>query len=255
MLVLDNVCVAAGRQPIIDRLSLQLNAAEMVGLIGPNGAGKSTLLHAIANLRAFSGRITWQKRPIRIAEIGFMPQQCHVKAQLSVLDTLLLGCHEKLGLRVQSELVERAINMLESFHISHLHRRPMNRLSGGQQQLVLLAQRLLRQPQLLLLDEATSALDIRHQMMVCERLQSYVQSSGALVIMAVHDLSLAAQFMQRVALLSQGRLAASGAFAEVLTEQSLRQVYGIEAEILRSSSGRIAVVPIAPVQRLCAEGA
>ena len=166
-----------------------------------------------------------------------------------MLETVLLGHHEKLGLRVGHKLLDAASAILDDFRIGHLHDRCMTRLSGGQQQLVLLAQRLLREPKLLLLDEATSALDIRHQMQVFDRLNAYVARTGALVVIAIHDLNLAARHTQTILLLNKGHVAGQGAFAEIVSPESLRAVYEIEAEIVTTPSQYTAVIPVCPCHR------
>ena len=157
-LELKSVTVTRGKAQILKDISGTLERGQIVGLIGPNGTGKSTLVNAIATIYPFGGTIHWEGRPVKLGEIGYMPQQAHVRASISVTETVLLGRHEGLGWRVGNALVDQAIAMLDEFGIGHLHNRSMHTLSGGQQQLVLLAQRLLREPKLLLLDEATSAL-------------------------------------------------------------------------------------------------
>lgn len=246
MLMLDNVRVRYGRHTILDGISTEVAAGRIVGLIGPNGTGKSTLIRALAGLLPSEGRIRWRDQPVRLNDIGFMPQNSQVRADLTVIETVLLGLHERLRWRVSAPVVEAAAQILDDFGIAHLHARTMSRLSGGQQQLVLLAQRLLRQPDLLLLDEATSALDIRHQMQVFEQLNAYVRRTGALVMIAIHDLNLAAQHTQHVLLLHRGKLAGHGPFAQVVCTESLRTVYGIETEILTSPGQRTAIVPVCP---------
>ena len=243
-LQLSHVSARRGRAEILKDVSATLPAGQIAGLIGPNGTGKSTLINAIATTLPHGGSIRFHGQPVRLGEVGFMPQHCQVRAGLSVLETVLLGRYERLGLRVAGGLIERALQVLDSFGIAHLHERAMTALSGGQQQLVLLAQRLIRQPRLLLLDEATSALDIRHQMQVFDRLHEYVQASGALVVIAIHDLNLAAQHAQPVLMLHGGHVAGCGPFDEVVTCESLRRVYGIEAEFARAPSGRTAIVPL-----------
>lgn len=245
-LELQRVAVRYGKTRILECVDARLEPGQIVGLIGPNGTGKSTLIKAIATLLPFEGRIRWQQEAIDIRRIGFMPQGCQVRAELSVLEAVLLGHHEQLGLRVKSDIIDRAITVLEDFGIGHLHDRSMSRLSGGQQQLVMLAQRLLREPKLLLLDEATSALDIRHQMQVFDRLNAYVRRTGALVIIAIHDLNLAAQHTRTVLLLNAGKVFGQGSFADVVSCDSLRAVYGIESEIITTDSRRTAVIPVCP---------
>ena len=245
-LELENVSVRYGSTPILHNVSASLAPGQIVGLIGPNGTGKSTLIRAIATVQRHGGRIRWQGQPVRLGEIGFMPQHCHVSAELSVLETVLLGKHEELGLRIGRHIVDSALAILRDLRIEHLRERSMTRLSGGQQQLVLLAQRLLRQPRLLLLDEATSALDIRHQMQVFEHLAAYVQRSGALVVIAIHDLNLAARHTQTILLLHKGCVAGLGAFADIVSQDSLRAVYGIESEIVTSPGQRKAIIPVCP---------
>lgn len=245
-LALQNVSVGYGNTRILEQVDARFDCGQIVGLIGPNGTGKSTLIKAIATLLPFTGSIRWHQAPVDIRRIGFMPQHCQVRAELSVLEAVLLGHHEHLGLRVGSERIDRAIRILDDFGIAHLHDRSMTRLSGGQQQLVLLAQRLLREPTLLLLDEATSALDIRHQMQVFERLTAYVQRTGALVVIAIHDLNLAARHAQTVLLLNHGRVFGQGRFDEVVSCDSLRRVYGIESEIITTARRHTAVIPVCP---------
>lgn len=243
-LKLEKVCVRRGKSKILTDISCTLLPGQIVGLIGPNGTGKSTLINAIAGLAPFTGHISWQDAAVDIGRVGFMPQHCQVRAELTVIETVLLGMHEKLGIRISSNLIDQAIRILEDFDIAHLHARSMQTLSGGQQQLAILAQRLIRQPDLLLLDEATSALDIRHQMQVFDRLRKYVDKTGALVVTAIHDLNLAARHSETIVLLNRGRIEAQGSFENVISESSLRDVYGIESEIIKTPFGRMAILPV-----------
>ena len=153
---------------------------------------------------------------------------------------------EQLGWRIADDTVSAASRILTFFGIGDLAARSMQTLSGGQQQLVLLAQRLLREPQLLLLDEATSALDVRHQMHVLKLLRDYVNRTGALVLIAVHDLNLAARHSETVMLLNGGQLVGHGAFDKVITPDILRFVYGIEAEFIPTRSGIPVILPLSP---------
>lgn len=245
-LELKNVSVRHRGGWLLQGISTLLDARGIVGLVGPNGAGKTTLLNAIATLLPFNGTICWNGEPVDIRRIGYLPQQCQVQADLSIIETLLLGAHEHLGWRVGDDSLASAIQTLAYFGMENLHARSMQTLSGGQQQLVLLAQRMLREPLLLLLDEATSALDIRHQMQVFQILRDYAERTGALVVIAVHDLNLAGRHCDRLLLLNGGRLANDGPFEEVVTLKMLSDIYGIDAEFLSSVTGKPVILPLRP---------
>lgn len=242
-LVLRDVNVLAARKPILSNVTVSLQAGQMVALIGPNGAGKSTLLGAISRLVPSTGRVLWNGQAVGVDDLGYMPQHCQVSADLTVLEVILLGRHEKLGWHVDQEIIEAGARILSHFGIADLAQRKVSTLSGGQQQLALLAQRLLREPQLLLLDEATSALDMRHQIRVLNILKDYVARTQALVLIAIHDLNVAARHCDSVMLLSNGKLRGQGRFADIVTAETLRTFYGIEAEFLTSPSGVTVIVP------------
>ena len=246
-LVLANVAVRRGRSAIVKDISARLSPGQLVGVIGPNGAGKSTLLAAIAGHLAYSGGIRWKGAAVNPAALGYMPQASRTRAALSVLETVLLGGHERLGWRVRDADLAPAEAVLATLGLGDLANRAINTLSGGQQQLVMLAQRLVRRPDLLILDEPTSALDLRHQMAVLEHLKGYLRDSGALVLIAIHDLNLAARYADSLLMLGEGRLVACGPCSNVLSAEVLRETYGIEVEMLRSADGQPIIVPLAAV--------
>ena len=108
-LQLSHVSARRGRAEILKDVSATLPAGQIAGLIGPNGTGKSTLINAIATTLPHGGSIRFHGQPVRLGEVGFMPQHCQVRAGLSVLETVLLGRYERLGLRVAGGLIERAL--------------------------------------------------------------------------------------------------------------------------------------------------
>ncbi|WP_413206527.1 ABC transporter ATP-binding protein [Rhodospirillum sp. A1_3_36] len=246
-LVLQDVAVQRGGRDILSDVSARIDAGRVVGVVGPNGAGKSTLLSAIAGFLPFRGRVTWEGRPLDPSLVGFMPQVSHVRASISVLEAVLLGRHAQLGWRVRRADIDRAERALEAFGLVPLASRAMNTLSGGQQQLVLLAQRLARDPRLLVLDEATSALDLRHQMVVMSHVRWFAQARGAVVIIAIHDLNLALRHADDVLLVGPGGAVSHGDPGRIMTLENLRQVYGIEADILIGPGDRPVIVPSALV--------
>ncbi len=229
---------------VLEGVTAALPAGMVTALVGPNGAGKSTLLAAVAALLPYRGEVMLDGRRPDRADIAYLPQSTEVRASLTVIEVALLGRLDRLTWRLRDDDLAAAAAALEVLGIAGLAQRRIDTLSGGQQQLALLAQRLVRRPRLLLLDEPTSALDLRRQIEVLELLAGYARTTGAVVVAAMHDLSLAARFAGQVLLLAEGRLIAAGAPGEVISPAAIRAAYGVEAEVLRSASGVPFVAPI-----------
>jgi iron complex transport system ATP-binding protein len=246
-LMVRQLSVKRGNTPIVHDVTLHLQPGMLASCIGPNGAGKSTLLGALAGTFTTQGKITWHGAALERQMVGHMPQQCRVEADLTVLQVLLLGRHERLGVRIKDTDLAAASDILQSLEIMPLAHRRMTSLSGGQQQLVLLGQRLIRQPKVLLLDEATSALDMAHQMRVMQLIRDYVRRHDALAIMAIHDLNLAARYSDEILLMHGGRLEAKGLFASAITPDCLERVYGMKAMVLPDIAGASVIVPLHPM--------
>jgi iron complex transport system ATP-binding protein len=239
---------------LIEAISLRVQPGEMLGLIGPNGAGKSSLLRLLGGLWKGSGEIVLEGRPLsaytaqEVAQhIAHVPQNTHLEFAFSVEEIVLMGRSPHLR-RFQIERPEdRAIarEAMRLMEIQPLSDRIASTLSGGERQRVFLARALAQSPRLLLLDEPIANLDVRHQLDVMEIVQGQAKA-GLGVIMALHDLSLAATYCDRIAVLDEGRLIREGKPAEVLTPDLLRQVFRVEAKVypdpfngaLRISLGR-----------------
>lgn len=239
---IDLPTLSRGQSVILDATRLSIPAGQMLGVIGPNGAGKSTLLSAIAGQAPEAVSLRRAGKPLTRHHIGHLPQNFTVRSTLTVLDAVLLGRREELGLRVPAAVLQAALDCLSDLGLSALAARPLNALSGGQQQRVLLAQRLFRRPQLLLLDEPTSALDLHHQLEVLTTLRDHARSTGVPVICALHDLTLAARFCDRLIVLAAGRIVADAPPAEVLSSDCIAQHWAIAPEILTCRTGRPVLV-------------
>lgn len=232
-----------GAKRLLGAIRFEAEAGQIWGVIGPNGAGKSTLLRCLAGVGHPAAALLWHGKALPAARIGYLPQAFHISTGLSVLECVLLGRRETLGWRVAQRSLAAAGAMLDRLHLGHLAHRSMDSLSGGQQQMVLLAQRLLRAPDLMLLDEPTSALDLHHQLHILEHLRDHTRSTGSVIVMALHDLTLAARFCDRLLLLNGGTVVSRGAVEVVLTDHTIRHCWQIRPEILTASDGYPVIVP------------
>lgn len=223
---------------------------QVVALVGPNGAGKSTLLRTLAGLLPATGDLRLGEldllrcnRRERAAVLGFMPQTLPEGIALSVLETLLGALRGGDPLSAQGsarQQQERAFAVLEQLGVQHLALQPLDSLSGGQRQMVSLAQAVIRQPRLLLLDEPTSALDLRYQNDVMSMVRQ-LADEGRIVVVVLHDLGLAARWADRIMVLERGLLHAAGTPEQTLTPTMLEQVYRVQARVERCSLGRVQI--------------
>lgn len=232
--------------PSLREVSLHAIPGEWLSIIGPNGCGKSTLLHSIAGLNRFSGDIEVAGvKPRHISrrqlaqKVALMPQQPIIPEGLRIRDYIALG---RTPYRGRDTGVVDAV--MERLGLTPYARRTLNDVSGGELQRVVLARSLAQEPEVLLLDEPTSALDIGMAQQVMEMIDQIRQESGLTVIAAVHDLTLAGQYSDRIALLSDGELVRAGSPSEVLTEDTIASVYGASVRV--TEMGAPVVIPQRP---------
>ena len=234
--------VAYRGRTVVDDVTFEVGAGELVCLIGPNGAGKSTLLRAISGTvalkhgliaidgvpRAELDRVTLAKR------LAVVPGQTTLGFPVRVEDLVALGRvpheHPLMGLRpADRAAIDRAIARVG---IAHLSGRDVRELSLGERQLVVLAMTVAQGAQVLLLDEPTVHLDLRHQVEVMQLLTDLAHNDGVTVLTVLHDLSLASHFFPRLLLLDEGRLLADGPPSDVLTPERVRDVYRVDSRLI-----------------------
>jgi iron complex transport system ATP-binding protein len=244
-LAVSHLKAGAGRVTILGDMSFSAPAGAVTGLIGPNGAGKSTLIGAVVGLRPpVAGEVTFEGRHLvgmsageRARLLAHVEQSASTTERLRVRDVVRLGripfqsTWQAAPSAEDEAIVDGAIAELG---IEAFAGRLYHSLSGGEQQRVQLARALAQQPKLLLLDEPTSHLDIEAQLRVLGLLRRRADA-GCTVLLALHDLNLAARFCDHLVVLKQGGVAAEGAPAEVLTAELLRDVYRVHATVTRLS--------------------
>ena len=264
VLAARDVSVRLGGNPILRSVSFEAHAGEVAGLIGPNGAGKSTLLRVLAGLlRPESGEVRIKAPPEtgtggavgdeplkglnsaqRARRIAFMPQH-DATHPFTAIETVLMGRYAHLGRfelegRQDREIALRAMARTDT---AQFEDRQLDRLSGGERQRVILARALAQQADVILLDEPSASLDLRHRLSIMETLREEVatvkappgaSTDGArqvAVVVALHDVTLASRYCDRLTLLCDGRITAEGPPVDVLTPQNLRSAFGVETAV------------------------
>lgn len=222
------VTVEYGSQVALSEVDLTIDAGEWLGLIGPNGAGKSTLLRSIAGLASHAGSIELSDgRTPTATDLALVPQSPLLPDGMSVAEYVLLGRTAHLGWLARESRADHQIvnDVLRRLDLHRFARRTVASLSGGEAQRVVVARALAQQTPILLLDEPTSALDVGHQASVLELVDELRREDGLTVVAAMHDLTTAARFADRLALLHNGELVGNGTPDEVLDADLLSEVY------------------------------
>jgi ABC-type cobalamin/Fe3+-siderophores transport system ATPase subunit len=242
MLKIESLSIDYGSRRVLHDVSLCVQSGEILALIGPNGAGKSTLIRAVSGVIPISdGRIRTNGddfdalTPIQRARyIAVVPQAISLPPAYTVWETVVMGRTPHLGFlgqisRTDEELARRA---LERVHADDLAERRVGELSGGERQRILLARALCQSTPILLLDEPTAHLDLQYQVSLLELVRKLVREDNLAVLIALHDLNLAARYADRVALMVAGKIAALGSPREVLTPDLISHAYCLPVQVV-----------------------
>ena len=252
MITLDHVTVRYGSAVALSELTDRVGPGEWVGLIGPNGAGKTTLLRSIARLVRHEGRVSISGEESsgmsrrRLAQlVAYVPQRPTLPPDMTVSDYVLLGRTPHIGYFSFERPGDRRVcaALLERLDLADFAQRQLATLSGGELQRLVIARALAQQAPVLLLDEPTSELDLGRRVDALELVDALRAERGLTVISALHDLTLAGQFAERLVLLAGGKIAATGSPLEVLEELSLGHHFGTNVRVLRTEGGDLVVVP------------
>lgn len=238
--------VSYGERPVLRGVDLSVAAGELVGLVGPNGCGKTTLLRAITRVIPWaSGEVLLLGEPASALSrrelsrrTAVVPQNPTLPVGYAALEVVLMGRTPHLGFLEQegAEDYRRARQALETVGASELAERPIDELSGGERQNAVLARALAQDAPVLLLDEPTAHLDVGHQIALFRLVREQAQRSGLAVLAAIHDLTLASLYCDRLALMTAGTIVATGPPEEVLTSENISRAYNARVLVLRVPS-------------------
>lgn len=245
----EDLGVSYGSHVVWEHIDLEMKEPGLVSILGPNGVGKSTFMYTINKiLEPTHGRVTIDGKDVMdmsfkdIAKsVAYVPQASGETFSMTVMDTVLMGRYPHSGYSVTMNDMEIAAKCLTMVQMGDYAMRNFNELSAGQHQRVMIARGLAQEPQLLMLDEPTSNLDIYHQIHTMRMLRDIAHQRGIIVLVICHDLNIASRFSDRIIMFCKGKVHSDGTAEEVLTSQTIRDVYKVEADTI-SVDGRPYVV-------------
>ncbi len=251
-LAFDRVTVNYGGHTAIHEFSDTVKPGEWVCFIGPNGAGKSSLLRAVVGVTKHKGNIHIDGSPLsarssrrRAQLIAYVPQSPMLPLEMTVTEYVLLGRNpyvSHFGLETAHDR-DMVHHVLERLDLKDFSTRRLGTLSGGERQRIVIARAIAQEAPVLLLDEPTSALDIGHQQQALELVDRIRTEHGLTVVSAMHDLTLAGLYSDRLVLLHEGHSVASGSAKDVLRPETLGEFYGVSVRVHHEPDGTVVVVP------------
>ena len=249
---IDNIACRYESTNVLEDINFSATAGDFIGFIGPNASGKTTLLKSISKiLKPHTGVVLLNERDVYTLKstemaknLAVVPQESVISFAFTTLEIVLMGRTPHLN-RFEVEgtkdliIAKKAMQLTNSWH---LRERPIDTLSGGEKQRVIIARALAQEPKVLLLDEPTGHLDINHQIEILDLIKRLNKEEEMIVIAVFHDLNIASQYCQRLILLNKGRIFAAGRASDVLTRENIEKVYGIKVTLKRDDvSGKLII--------------
>ena len=257
LLNVDGVECRYGSVKVLDDVSLSVKGGDFVGILGPNGSGKTTLLKSISRiLKPHKGTILlneadiYSLKSVDVAkQMAVVPQETSIGFNFAALDIVLMGRNPHMKrLQMESEKdMAVARKVMNLTNIWHLAERPINELSGGEKQRVIIARALAQEPKILLLDEPLTHLDIVNQLEIMDLIKDLCVKENLVVLAVFHDFNLAARYCNSAIMLKKGKIFSAGSLTEVLTSENIKSVFNVDAIVTKHLvTNSVFVIPLSP---------
>jgi iron complex transport system ATP-binding protein len=257
VLSVDGVECRYGSVKILEDVNFTVNEGDFVGIVGPNGSGKTTLLKSISRtLKPYKGTIILDKsdiynlKSVELAkQMAIVPQESNIGFSFTALDIVLMGRNphmKRFQMESESDLtiVRKAMNRTNTWHLAD---RPINELSGGEKQRVVIARALAQEPKVLLLDEPLTHLDMINQLEIMDLVKELCVKECLIVLEVIHDLNLAARYCSSILLIKEAKIFAAGPVENVLTSENIKAVFNVDAIVKKSLiTNSLFIIPLTP---------
>ncbi|MBO4569334.1 MAG: ABC transporter ATP-binding protein [Candidatus Methanomethylophilaceae archaeon] len=252
IVTVDNLSFCYGDARILEDLSFTARPGEITTIIGPNGAGKTTLLKCVANLFKHDGEVKFDGKEFERKDLfeflSYMEQNTDLDVDLNVFEIVLLGMIQSLGFYVSDEDIEEVYKVLDLLEIRQFADRKIGELSGGQRQLVFIAQALVKNPSVIILDEPTSALDLFHQYNLISFMSRITKERGCTTLMTLHHLDVAYKYSDNLVIVNDHHIYSEGSPKEVFTQKMLRDVYRVRSTMMKDEDGDEHFIVLGPLE-------
>ena len=252
MISIENICFSYKNHKIIDGINMELESNDIIGVVGPNGSGKTTLIRLISGVYSpDSGRILIDGHDIRSLKskklaqmVSVVPQNPNLPSGITVFDLISMGRNPHLKLfewssSSDSTIINSAMKMTNIHNLAH---RVLDTLSDGERQRAVISMALAQESPVILLDEPASNLDIANQKVILNTISNSVHTKNLAALLTMHDLSLAAQYCNRIIMISDGKIVAEGSPEKVITEQNIFLTYKTKVNVISHPVTRKPVV-------------
>lgn len=251
MLQVQDLKFSYGKTTILDNITFTANPGEMTVILGANGSGKTTMLQCINRLNKYEGQVSFENKDIAGFThedyhdmMSYLDQNLACDAVLTVFEVVLLGRLTRLGFRVGEEDTASVENILRLMGIDQFSQRGISELSGGQRQLVFIAQALVKNPRLLVMDEPTSALDLNKQFHLLDFLKQETYKNNYTTLLTLHHLDMAAKYADKLVIINDNKVYAEGPPREVFTPKMLEDVYRVDSEVYIDSNKDVHLIAL-----------
>lgn len=243
-LTVENLNLNIKDKKILKDINVNFKDSVLNGIIGINGSGKSMFLKSVLGIMNAKGRVSFENKDLNPIDYSYISQSTNLETDFTVYEVILLGLYQNLSWKISEEALKKVDDIIETLNLKNLEGRNFNTLSGGQKQMVLLAQALIKKPRIIFADEPTSALDICNQIEYMKILKDYTYKNKCITLIVLHDLSLMSRFIDYFYVVEKGSINLCGENKNIIKKEVLEDVYNVEIEVTETKNLYKSILPI-----------